>query len=140
MAQAVLVNGVMYGWGNLTFMPFGVPLVGITKISFTRKQDKKNEMGRGYEPIGRTYGNITYEGSVEIYQEELQKWINAAPGKDLLSIPPANMKLIAIGVGVPPLEKTLYALEFDTEALEASQGDTSLKVTIPFIWAGNPNA
>jgi hypothetical protein len=97
-------------------------------------------MGRGYEPIGRAYGNITYEGSVEVYQEELQKWINAAPGKDLLSIPPANMKLIATGVGVPPLEKTLYALEFDTEALEASQGDTSLKVTIPFIWAGNPNA
>lgn len=140
MAQPVLINGVNYSWGNITFMPFGVPLVGITKISFSRKQAKVNNYGRGHEPISRGYGNVDYEGSVEVYQEELQKWINASPGKDLLLIPPTNMKLIFTGVNVPPLEKTLYMLEFDTQALEASQGDTKLLVTIPFVWCGNPDA
>ena len=61
---------------------FGVPVVGITKIEYKRKQKKDNNYGAGYQPVSRAYGNYEYEGSIEIYTDELKRIIAAAPYRD----------------------------------------------------------
>lgn len=132
----VLRNGINYSWGNVTMTLFGVPVVGITKIEYKRKQKKDNNYGAGYQPVSRAYGNYEYEGSIEIYTDELKRIIAAAPGRDILSIPPFDIQVTYGGTGVVVDKDVLKSCEFTEEGLSAAQGDTKLLVTLPLIIGG----
>lgn len=133
MPSLTLINGTSYGWSNLTLVLFGIPVTGITKISWKRKQKKENNYGWGVEPIGRGYGNKEYEGSMDIYQDELLKIIAAAPNKNALDIPMFDIQIVYGGSKVLAQKDVLRACEFTEEGLEAAQNDTKLIVTLPLV-------
>ncbi len=91
--MATLINGVSYSWSNLNFVVGGVPIVGITKIAYKKDQVKENIYGAGNQPVSRGYGNVTYEGSITIKREELQRLIIAAPNKDIANSRMSRFKL-----------------------------------------------
>lgn len=128
-----LINGVSYGWGNISLVLFGVPVVGITKIDYKRKQTKENLYGVGYKPVSRGYGRYEYEGSIELYTEEWKRIIAAAPNRDPLSIAPFDIQVVFQGSRVQPDSDTLKMCEFMEDPLSSNEGDTSIKVTIPLI-------
>ena len=136
MASTALINGINYSWGNIALVLFGVPIVGITKISYSAKQSKENNYGIGFEPISRGYGNREYEGSIELYLDEWKKIINASPNKDPLQIAPFSIKVVFGGTAVNPNTETLQFCEFLENPLDANQGDTKLMVTIPLVIGG----
>jgi hypothetical protein len=51
MPATPLINGINYSWANITVVLFGVPVVGILKIDYKRKQKKENNYGFGSEPV-----------------------------------------------------------------------------------------
>ena len=128
-----LINGVNYHWAQIKFVLFGVPVVGITKISYKTKQKKENQYGAGYEPISRGYGNKEYEGSIEIYQDELKRIIASSPNRDLMQIPPFDVQVIFAVAGVQVTVDKLLMCEFTEEGMDASQGDTKLSITLPLV-------
>lgn len=129
-----LINGVNYSWANVKLILFGVPVVGITKISYKTKQKKENQYGAGYEPVSRGYGNKEYEGSIEIYTDELKNIIAAAPNRDLMAIPPFNIDVVFEDANNGFLtQDKLQMCEFTEEGLDASQGDTKLLVSLPLV-------
>ena len=128
-----LINGVSYGWGNIQLVLFGVPVVGITKIDYKAKQTKENIYGSGYKPVSRGYGKYEYEGSIEIYTEEWKRIIAAAPGRDPVSIAPFDIEVVFAGNRVAPEKDSLKMCEFLENPLSVSEGDTSIKVSIPLI-------
>ena len=128
-----LINGINYSYANITVNLFGTPIVGITKISYKRKQKKENNYGAGSQPVSRGYGNYEYEGSIEIYTDELKAIIAAAPERDILSIPPFNIQVVFGGTGVLVTKDVLRACEFTEEGLSANQGDTKLLVELPLV-------
>ena len=129
-----LINGVNYSWANIKLILFGVPVVGITKISYKTKQKKENQYGAGYEPVSRGYGNKEYEGSIEIYTDELKRIINSAPNRDLMAIPPFNIDIVfEDGNNGFLSQDKLQMCEFTEEGLDASQGDTKLLVSLPLV-------
>lgn len=128
-----LINGVSYGWGNIQLVLFGVPVVGITKIDYKAKQTKENLYGSGYKPVSRGYGKYEYEGSIEIYTEEWKRIIAAAPNRDPLSIAPFDIEVVFAGNRVAPEKDSLKMCEFLENPLSSSEGDTSIKVSIPLI-------
>jgi hypothetical protein len=129
-----LINGINYSWANVKVILFGVPVVGITKIEYKTKQKKENQYGAGYEPISRGYGNKEYEGSIEIYSDELKRIIASAPNNDLMQIPPFTISvLFESGAGLLITEDVLSLCEFTEEGLSASQGDTKLLVSLPLV-------
>ena len=130
-----LINGVSYAWANITVNIFGVPIVGITNITYKSKRNKTNNYGANDKPVSRGYGNYEYEGSIEIYTEDLKRIIAAAPNRDALAIPPFDINVTFGGNGVPPANDKLLSVEFTEQGLTAAQGDTSLKVTLPLIIA-----
>jgi len=132
MATA-LINGVSYGWGNIQLVLFGVPVVGITKIDYKAKQTKENLYGAGYKPVSRGYGKYEYEGSIEIYTEEWKRIIAASPNRDPLSIAPFDIEIVFAGNRVAPDKDSLKMCEFLENPLSSSEGDTSIKVSIPLI-------
>lgn len=133
MPVTPLVNGVNYSWANVTVVLFGVPLVGITKIDYKRKQKKENNYGFGQQPVSRGYGNYEYEGSIEVYQDELKKIIAAATDRDILQIPPFDIQVTFGGSRVTAEKDVLRSCEFTEEGLSAAQGDTKLLISLPLI-------
>lgn len=135
MAVTPLINGINYSWGNIKLVLFGVPVVGITKITYKTKQKKENQYGMGYEPISRGYGNKEYEGSIEIYTDELKRIIASAPNRDLMAIPPFSIQVLFEdpASGTFLTQDTLAMCEFTEEGLDASQNDTKLLVSLPLV-------
>lgn len=128
-----LINGINYSWANITLVLFGVPVVGITKIDYKRKQKKENNYGVGAQPVSRGYGNYEYEGSIEIYQDEWKRIIAASPNKDPLTIPPFEIQVVYSGRGIAAEKDILKAVEFMEDNFTANSGDTKLMVTVPLI-------
>lgn len=133
----VLINGVNYSAVNVNNIAFGVPVTGITKISWRKKQVKDNNYGLGQDPISRGYGQNTYEGTMTVYKDWWQSVVNASPNKDPLSIGAFDW---TITYGNPPqtplvIEK-LRAFEFLEDGIDVNAGDTKLLIDIPFIFAG----
>ncbi len=133
---AVLINGVNYSWRNVTMVLFGVPVKGIAKISYKKKQEKTNNYGAGDDPTSRGYGRKEYEASIELYRDEWQKIIDVAPTKDPLEIPPFDIVVCFGGSRVTAKTDILQSCEFLEDAFDANEGDTKLMVTLPLIIAG----
>jgi hypothetical protein len=128
-----LINGVNYSFANITLVLFGVPVVGITKIDFKRKQKKENNYGFGQDPVSRGYGNNEYEGSMEIYLDEWKKIIQISPFRDPLSIAPFDIQIVYGGSKVSAEKDVLRSCEFMEDSFTANQGDTKLMVNVPLI-------
>lgn len=133
MPATPLVNGTAYSWANVTLVLFGVPVIGITKIEYKRKQKKENNYGAGVQPVSRGYGNYEYEGSIEIYQDELKKIIAASPDRDILGIGPFDIQVTYGGSRVTADKDVLRACEFTEEGLSASQGDNKFLINLPLV-------
>lgn len=131
--MSVLVNGANYSWNSVTLVLFGIPVKGITKISYKRSQVKENNYGWGPEPISRGYGNKEYEGSLELYIDEWKRIIAASPQRDPTQIPWFDIPVVFGGTRLLPDRDILRACEFLEDPLEANQGDTKLVVTVPLI-------
>ena len=136
MASVPLINGINYSWGNIKLILFGVPVIGITKIEYKRSQKKENNYGIGFEPISRGYGNVTYEASIEIYQDEWKRIIASSPNNDPLSIAPFDIQVVYAGSNAQIKVDTLQMCEFLEDGLVANQDDTKLLVTLPLVIAG----
>lgn len=128
-----IINGINYSWANVSLVLFGVPVVGITKIDYKRKQKKDNNYGFGAQPVSRGYGNYEYEGSIELYLDEWKRIIAAAPNRDPLLIAPFDIQVIYSGRGIVTERDVLKSCEFMEDNFAASQGDTKLMVTIPLV-------
>ena len=131
----IMVNGINYSWGNLVCALFKTPITQITKISYKRKQAMENNYGQGNEPISRGFGKVEYEGSIEMYQD---LWIQikaAAPNGDPFQFDPFDFTMVLGGTRVAPKKTTLKFMQFMEDGFDATTGDTSLKVTIPFIFS-----
>ena len=128
-----LINGIARSWGNIKLVLFGAPVSGITEIEYTTKQKKENNYGAGVEPVSRGYGNKEYEASITIYKEDLEALRNAAPGRDLMAIPPFSVQIVWENETGGIQSASLKACEFTEESTKASQGDTSIKIKLPLI-------
>jgi hypothetical protein len=136
MPATPLINGNNYNWANVTVIIGGVPVVGILKIDYKRKQKKENNYGFGSEPVSRGIGNVEYDGSMELYTDEWFRIVEASPGRDPLKIPPFDIQISFSGPGVATTSHVLKAVEFMEDPFDAKQGDSKLTVNIPLIIGG----
>ena len=130
------VNQVYYSWANVKLVLFGVPVNGITEISYKAKQKKENVYGQGVYPIGRTYGNVEYEASITLYRDVWNAIIKAAPTFDPLQSPFSEIQVVYGGSAVTACTDRLLAAEFLEDPLNTKQNDTKILVTIPLIIGG----
>jgi hypothetical protein len=130
-----LINGISYAWASIQFILFGVPVSGIVSISYKEKQIKTNNYGAGSRPIGRGYGKVEADASVEIYLDEWKKVIAAAPNRDPLQIGYFDIPITYGDSIANATQDTLRAVEFLNNPFEAKEGDTRLMVKLDLIVA-----
>jgi alanine racemase len=134
MNQPPLINGVEYSWADITLNLLGVPVAGITAISYKKSKVKENVYGAGSKPVSRGYGNETYEGSITFLMTELQALRKAAPDGDITKIPPFAIPVAFLPENsVNVVLHTLRNVEFMEDSVSSKQGDTKIEVEIPLI-------
>jgi hypothetical protein len=130
-----LVNGTEYSWGGIVLELFGVPVQGITAISYKKKQAKTNNYGAGTKPVSRGYGKEECDGSIEVLRSEWTKVIAVSPSQNPLAI---GWFPISVTYGTSMADVTidiLQGVEFLEDPFDAKEGDTKLLVKLPLIIA-----
>lgn len=136
MADVIMINGTAYSASNCNVVMYGNAQTGITSISYKALQTKENNYSLQSKPVSRGYGQESYECSIEMYRDNWQAIVNASPGKNPLKIPPSQFQVIFSGDGVNFSQDNLEYAECLEDPLSVASGDTSIKVTIPFIIGG----
>lgn len=129
-----LINGVNYSWAQIKLVLFGVPVIGVLKINYKKKQKKELNFGVGSDPISVGYGNKDSEGSIELYLDEWRKVIAASAGSPL-DIPPFDIQVVFGGSQATAGTDVLQMCQFLEDPMGSSQGDTKVTVNIPLLIA-----
>lgn len=133
---AIFVNGKNYDWGNIAITMFGGLITMITKIDYSRKRDTVNNYGIGQEPVSFGNKNFVYSGSFSMYLDQLNQIKKAAPFGDMLRIPPFTVKMILSGDGVTYFTVKINNCRFTENNFNSSQNDSSMVISVPFVYAG----
>lgn len=86
-----LINGVAYSWADVTLNVLGVPIVGVTEISYEEPQEVEGNYGAGNYPVSLGYGKIEPKASITLHMEEVEKLADIAPNGRLQEIPPFDI-------------------------------------------------
>jgi hypothetical protein len=127
-----LINGRAYDFTQITAIVLGVPLSGISSITYIEEQEKTNNMGIGNRPVSRGKGPIDASGSIEISMNDVEALRDAAPNGSLLQIPTFDIVLV-FGNPQKPVTHILKNVEFMNDGVESTQGDTDLRRTFDII-------
>lgn len=129
-----LVNGESYAWAQIVCTIAGVPVVGITEITYKEKQEKKNNYGAGNRPVSRGYGKKEPEASITLYLEELEAIRKATPTGSILDIAPFAINVTFIpSNGAGTITHVLNNAEFLEDPVETKEGDTEVMCKLPLI-------
>ena len=127
-----LVNGVAYDFTQIVFSLLGVPIPGVSSITYAEEQEKTNNFGTGNRPVSRGRGPIDSNGSVEMSMNEVEAIRDAAPSGSLLQIPPFDITIV-FGNPQKPVVHVLKNVEFLNDGVDSTQGDTDLKRTFDIV-------
>jgi hypothetical protein len=81
------INGVAYAHSDIIVNILGVPVVGVTEITYSDPQDMELNYGAGNQPISVGFGKINPTGSVTMEMHEVEKLTDVAPAGKLQNIP-----------------------------------------------------
>lgn len=82
-----LINGTEYTHADIVTNILGVPVIGITKITYSDKQEINLNHATGQLPVSRSFGPMMPEGSITMTMKEVQRLSDAAPLGRLQNIP-----------------------------------------------------
>lgn len=120
------INGVCHSWASLNVNIGGIPVVGITKISYEDSQVVENIYGVGQRPVGRGYGRIECSASMTLLRNEIEALRESSPTGRLQDIAPFDVIVQFLPVnGQKIVTHKLRNCQFKTDGVEISEGDTS---------------
>lgn len=134
----MFINGREYEWADITVIAGGRDIEGLTAIEYSEKQEKNTIYGKGNKPLAIQKGNKSYEGSITIYQSELntlQELARATTGST--SIMGLNLNAV-VCYGNPTQGEVmtvdrLFNIQFTEAKKGMKQGDGNMEVQLPFI-------
>jgi hypothetical protein len=128
---APLINGTQPSWASIEVLIGGTILTGFSSISYTDKEEIFDVYGVGNNPVARSYGNITREGSITFQKNELSALQIASPTGRIQDIPEFNIVITYLpkGLGVFTYD-TLKNCRFKNNGVDASQNDDVLEISV----------
>ncbi len=128
-----LINGKAHEWADITLVLFGVPVAGITAISYKMKQEMENNYGAGNRPVSRGHGNVMPEASITLLAEEVEAITAQAPERNLMAIPEFDVVVAYLPEGGVPVQHVIKYCRFTENSRDVKQGDKKIEVQIPLI-------
>lgn len=128
-----LVNGQAYSYVDIVVNILGVPLAGITAVTYEETGDIVNNFGAGRRPVSRGHGKIEPSASISIDRAEYNSLIQAAPGKNLMNIPEFDIIVSYLPEGSAPTSDILKNCRFKTNKSGGSEGDTNIIADLELV-------
>jgi hypothetical protein len=124
-----LINGRAYDYTQIIFPILGVPVSGVSKISYKEEQEVAGNKGTGEYDVSVGFGGINSSGSVEISMNDIESLRDVAPIRgSLLSLPFFDIPVI-FGTIQGVQTHVLKNCKFKNDGVDTSQGDTDIKFT-----------
>lgn len=121
-----------YSWQNVRVSILGRTILGIKGVTYSRKTEKTALYGRGSDPIALQSGNKTYEGSVTLFQSELNAMVDAVktanPNQDLTDV--AFDITVAYGEGSIAKTDILVGCEVEEYEKSIEQNDPNMEIEL----------
>lgn len=128
-----LINGILYSWGDIVLTIGGVPVTGITAISYGEEQEVANHYGAGRYPVGRSKGRITPTASITLSMEEVVALQSQAPGGRLQDIAPFDIGVSYLPESGVITHDNIRNCQFAVNKREWAEGDTREEVELTLI-------
>lgn len=136
-----LINGVEYGWADIVFAINGVPVTGITAISYSDKQDMTNIYGAGRYPVARGKGRITPTAKITLLGSEVLAIQSQSINHRIQDIAPFDITVTYLpDSGIIHTDK-IRNCQFVENKRDVKEGDMSIPVDLELIvshidWGG----
>lgn len=117
-----LINGVAYSWADVTMNIMGVPIVGVTDISYEEPQEVEGNYGAGNYPVSLGYGKVEPKASITLHMEEVEKITDVAPNRRVQEIPPFDI-VVNFLRGTKTVTHKIRNAVIKTNKRELKQGD-----------------
>lgn len=127
-----LINGRAYDYAQISVTLLNSPLLGIEAITYTEDQEKVNNYGAGSKPVSRGHAAVELAASLDIHMDDIERLRDAAPDRKLLKIAPFDIVVTFMNEGKVKVH-TLKSVEFTSDGVEASQGDTKVMRSFPLV-------
>ncbi len=128
-----LVNGNAYTYAKVVTTILGLPVAGITEISYSTKQEKTDNFGAGTNPVNRSHGRKMSEGHITLFMEEIEAIRAVAPNRDLLDIPAFDIVVTFVSGTNAPVTHVLKNCEFLEDGNDMKTGDSAISYKLPLI-------
>lgn len=126
-----LVNGKAYDFTQIQPTILGVSVAGVSAINYTESQEKVNNYGTGNRPVSRGRGAIECSGSIELSMNDVEALRDAVEDGSFLSIPAFDIP-VTFGNTQKVVTHVIKNVEFTSDGVETSQGDTDIRFTFEF--------
>ena len=136
-----LINGVEYGWADVVLAINGVPVSGITAISYGEKQDVANIYGAGRYPVARGKGRITPSAKMTLLVSEVLAIQIQSINRRLQDIAPFDITVTYLpDSGIVHTDK-IRNCQFTENKRDIKEGDMSIGVELELVpshieWGG----
>jgi hypothetical protein len=132
-----LINGHSYEWADIVLsIAGGIPVQGITSITYGFTRNIQNVYGAGSEPVSRGYGSKEYSASITLKLEEVQPLVLVAPFGDLSQIPTFVISIQWLDTENLIIGNKLLNCKFMNYSIDTKAGDTSTDVKLDIVFAG----
>jgi len=133
--ETPLINGEAVSWAQITVNLLGVPLTGITAVSYEDMQEIMNNYGKGNYPVSRGFGKVESKASITLLAEEANALIDRAPIGRLQEIPEFDIVVAYLPVGSveAPYSHTIRNCRFKGNNRKVKQGDTKVEVEYELV-------
>ena len=130
-----LINGEAVSWAQITVNLLGVPLTGITSISYEDTQEITDNYGKGNYPVSRGFGKVESKANLALLAEEANALIERAPKGRLQEIPEFDVivSYLPVGSTAEPYSHTIRNCRFKGNKRGVKQGDTKVEVEYELI-------
>lgn len=128
-----LINGKSYEWADIIVNILGVPLVGVTAIEYSDKQNMENVYGAGSNPVSRGYGKNEPTAKITLLMEEVQALVKVSPTGRLQDIPEFDISVLYVDTALVTVKNKLRNVRFMNNEIKSKTGDTSTPVEIELI-------
>lgn len=128
-----LINGIEYGWADITVLIGGVPVYGITAIKYSDEQEVNNIYGAGRLPVARGKGRITATASITLSISEIVALQANAPNGRLQDIDAFDVQVSYLPDNGKVHHDVIRNCQFSKNERDWSEGDTNKEVELTLI-------
>lgn len=125
-----LVRGNAYDHSTVEIFIDGIPVLGCRAIDYSMTRESTQNYGIGPYSFNRGFAKISFEGSIELYMDELEALRIASPTGLLPDIDPFSIVVTFTPKGKTPAVHVLENVIFTNDAVSSSVDDTSVSTVL----------